>query len=251
MTKEKFNGENWKSLTFDFEYSNKMEIKVSNFGRVCSFNVSEEGRILNSSLINGYPVIKLKFFVEKDPKVELQLENLKNQVPKLVKKIKELSQDLEQNQHTIEEKKALLKALKLKITKKYQKDLNERTINYSLLIHRAVASVFCKKPSDNHIFVAHLDYNKENNKIHNLKWMTKEENILHQKNSPAVIASKETRKKNPTKTAKLTITRVMLLKKQLALGKPMPYLVKAFKVTETQIYRIKRGENWGDIPAAT
>jgi uncharacterized protein YerC len=43
----------------------------------------------------------------------------------------------------------------------------------------------------------------------------------------------------------------MLLKKMLNQGKPMRTLVKQFKVTDTQILRIKRGENWGDIEAAT
>jgi len=42
----------------------------------------------------------------------------------------------------------------------------------------------------------------------------------------------------------------MLLKKLLNQGKPMKQLVKQFKVTDTQIFRIKRGENWADIEAA-
>ncbi len=43
----------------------------------------------------------------------------------------------------------------------------------------------------------------------------------------------------------------MLLKKLLNQGKPIKQLVKQFKVTDTQIFRIKRGENWADIEAAT
>jgi hypothetical protein len=42
----------------------------------------------------------------------------------------------------------------------------------------------------------------------------------------------------------------MLLKKLLNQGKPMRTLVKQFKVTNTQILRIKRGENWADVEAA-
>ena len=42
----------------------------------------------------------------------------------------------------------------------------------------------------------------------------------------------------------------MLMKKLINQGKPMKQLVKLFKVTDTQILRIKRGENWADIKAA-
>ncbi len=83
--------------------------------------------------------------------------------------------------------------------------------------------------------------------------MTPEENYEHQKSSPHVIKEKEERRyrrKPNTGVIKLTVTKVMLLKKLLNQGKPMKQLVRQFKVTETQIYRIKRGENWGDIEAA-
>jgi hypothetical protein len=42
----------------------------------------------------------------------------------------------------------------------------------------------------------------------------------------------------------------MYLKKLLQENKPIKNLVKQFKVTETQILRIKRGENWGSVEAA-
>ena len=42
----------------------------------------------------------------------------------------------------------------------------------------------------------------------------------------------------------------MLLKKLINEGKPMKQLVRQFKVSDTQILRIHRGENWGDIEAA-
>jgi hypothetical protein len=42
----------------------------------------------------------------------------------------------------------------------------------------------------------------------------------------------------------------MLLKKLLNEGKPMKQLIKQFKITDTQILRIKRGENWSSVAAA-
>jgi hypothetical protein len=74
-----------------------------------------------------------------------------------------------------------------------------------------------------------------------------------QKNSPHVIKEKQERRQRPkesSRATKLTVTKVMLLKKLLGQDKPMKQLVKLFKVTDTQILRIKRGENWSDIEAA-
>ncbi len=83
--------------------------------------------------------------------------------------------------------------------------------------------------------------------------MTPDENYEHQTQSPYVIKEKEERRerrKENSRATKLSVTKVMLLKKMLGQEKPMKQLVKQFKVTDTQILRIKRGENWADIPAA-
>lgn len=42
----------------------------------------------------------------------------------------------------------------------------------------------------------------------------------------------------------------MLIKKRLNEGKSLSILAKQFKVTTTQLSRIKRGINWNDIQAA-
>lgn len=49
---------------------------------------------------------------------------------------------------------------------------------------------------------------------------------------------------------KLTVTKVMLLKKLLNQNKPVRQLIKQFKITDMQVYRIKPGENWKHVPAA-
>ncbi|MBC7888073.1 MAG: HNH endonuclease, partial [Ferruginibacter sp.] len=147
----------------------------------------------------------------------------------------------------------LLQKLKISISKKFNDDLKDRTIYYQALIHRLVAENFIKQPSAEHVIVAHLDFDKLNNKKSNLKWMTKEENYLHQRLSPFVIASKsysDGRRKEDAKSTKLSVTKVMLLKKLLNESNPMRKLVKQFKVTATQILRIKRGENWPEVEAA-
>jgi len=83
--------------------------------------------------------------------------------------------------------------------------------------------------------------------------MKPEENWAHQQKSPHVIEKKKRALdygNAASRVNKLTITRVMLLKKLLREGKPIKTLVKQFKITDTQIRRIQRGENWGNVEAA-
>lgn len=245
-------GEKWKSVKFDVEYSNDLRIEISNFGRVRSFHKTSNGNIINGSMINGYRVLKLKLFEPRDPKTQQKLDYLQQQVFKLARKLKSLKENKE-SKKTIKETTELLESFKKNLSKKFSDDLKERTINYHSLFHRLVAMYFLKSPKQNQTIVAHLDFNKLNNKADNLQWMTPEENYAHQQHSPHVIKDKLDRRTNigrHSSVTKLTVTKVMLLKKMLNEGKPMKQLVKQFKITDTQIYRIKRGENWIGIDAA-
>lgn len=245
-------GEQWKTIVFDFEYTNEGSIEISNFGRLRTFNKLSDGNIVNGSMINGYRIIRLKLYRPRDEKIQARFNYLQQQVFKLARKVKSMKNNNE-SRRTINESEELLNSLKQKLSKKFQDDLKERTINYHSLIHRLVADYFLKSPASGQTIVAHLDYDKLNNRATNLKWMTPEENYKHQQNSPYVIQDKQQRRTSYNRnsgTAKLTVTKVMLLKKMLNQGKPMKQLIKQFKITDTQIFRIKRGENWTDIPAA-
>lgn len=251
MTKD-YPGERWKNVTFDFAFTNKFRIEVSNFGRLRTFNIVSDGNIVNGSMINGYRIIRLKFYRPRDEKIQSRLDYLQKQSLKLAVKLRSLK-DNNEDKNAIEETNNLLESFKKNLSKKFQDDLKERTINYHSLVHRLVAVYFLKEPKADQTIVSHLDHDKLNNRAINLKWMTPEENYEHQKNSPQVIIEKlerRYRRKKDTGVIKLTVTKVMLLKKLLRQGKPIKQLVKQFKVTDTQIYRIKRGENWGDIEAA-
>ncbi|MBS1948230.1 MAG: HNH endonuclease [Bacteroidetes bacterium] len=245
-------GEQWKAIKFDFEFTNDSRIDISNFGRLRTFNKISDGNIINGSMINGYRIIRLKFYKPRDRETQNRLDYLQKQVFSLSRKLKSLKSG-NTSKKTLDATSELLQGLKKKLSKKFQDDLKERTINYHSLIHRLVADYFLKKPAPGQTIVAHLDYDKLNNRAGNLKWMTAEENYEHQKSSPFVIKEKQERRhkrKENSKATKLTVTKVMLLKKLLNQGKPMKQLVKQFKVTDTQILRIKRGENWPDIQAA-
>ena len=171
---------------------------------------------------------------------------------KLQQKIKSLKENGESKKTNCWKRRLLLAAMKKNVSKKFADDTKKRTRNYHALLHRLVAEYFLDKPSNAHTLVAHLDFNKLNNKSTNLKWMTPDENYEHQKKSPIVIGEKKNwaERMRTTKTTKLTVTKVMLLKKLLNQGKPLRSLVKQFKITDTQILRIKRGENWADVQAA-
>jgi HNH endonuclease len=243
-------GERWKAVEIDIVRTSINRIEVSSHGRIRSFNRISDGNILEGSLVNGYKIIRLKFFVDREPDVERKFLYHQKQIAKLTDNIRQMKANKESKQ-TIKEATALLENLRANHKKKLAVDWKERATNYHSLVHRLVATYFLKKPSEKQTVVAHLDYEKLNNKASNLKWMTHAENIEHQRNSPYVLADKE--KKRTVKSngiIKLTVTKVMLLKKLLNEGKEINALAKQFKVSSTQILRIKKGENWGDIPAA-
>ena len=244
--------EQWKVVKFDFKFTNEFRLEVSNLGRLRTFNKISNGNILKGSMINGYRISRLKLYTLQDEKIQKRFDFLLRQTLKLSRKLKALKEQNE-TKKTINETSILLKSFKKKLSKKFQDDLKERTINYHTLVHRLVATYFLKKPTKLQTIVAHLDHDKLNNEASNLKWMTTDENYEHQKRSPHVIKDKlERRHRRRTTSGILKITehKVKIMKKLLNEGKPVKDLVKRFKVTGTQIFRIKRGENWGDIPAA-
>ena len=246
-------GEVWKNVEFDFEYTNENRIEISNYGQLRSYNKQSNGNLLKTPLINGYPIIRLRFFAPKNEATSADLKGLQQQIFAMAREIKEMklnSAGLE----IIENAEKKLLRFRKQVSKKFALAAKQRGIHYHSLIHRLVATYFLPPPADGQTLIAHLDYEKLNNHVNNLKWMTPEENYKHQQNSPFVLKEKFERKNNQAKnrkTAKLTVTKVMLLKKLLNEGKPIKQLVKQFKITDTQILRIKRGENWANISAAS
>jgi len=203
-------------------------------------------------MINGYRIIRLKFYTPRDEKIQHKFDYLQQQATELQQKLKTLKKT-GGSEEAIRETSEVLQNFKKSLSMQFEADLKSRVIHYHSLIHRLVAEYFLNKPSDQHTIVAHIDHNKLNNRATNLKWMTPEENYQHQKTSPLVIKENQerrVRRKEHSRATKLTVTKVMLLKKMLNQGKPMKQLVKQFKITNTQIVRIKRGENWPDVQAA-
>jgi HNH endonuclease len=204
-----FPTEKWVTLKFNFEITNEGHIEVSNFGRLRTFNKISDGNLINGSMINGYRILRLKLYKPRDEKVKEKFEYIQQQVFKLAQKLKKLKSNIE-SKELITETTELLNNLKKSLSKKFQDDLKQRTINYHSLVHRLVADYFLKPPAAGQIIVAHLDHNKLNNRASNLQWMTPGENYEHQKNSPYVIQEKQERlhrRKEISKATKLTVTK--------------------------------------------
>src|SRR5690606_6639045 len=121
--------------------------------------------------------------------------------------------------------------------------------NGTLYIHREIARLFLKKPSPKNKYVIHLNHNKLDNSVKNLKWATLEEMIEHQQHSPAKIAYKKVQA-NRTEGLKLNANQVKSIKKILNDKNrkiTIKRLAEKYGVSEMTMYRIKSGENWGRI----
>lgn len=122
-----------------------------------------------------------------------------------------------------------------------QKRNGKQTSRY---VHKLVAEHFIEK--NDGVCVIHLNYDKTDNKVENLKWATKREKEIHQFSNPTY---KNRVQRTPT-NAKLTETRVMLIKRKL--NDPnrrtrLKMIAKQFGISEMQLHRIKTGENWGYV----
>ncbi|MGE0088059.1 MAG: hypothetical protein AB7S50_01130 [Bacteroidales bacterium] len=115
-------------------------------------------------------------------------------------------------------------------------------------IHKLVAENFLNSPKQDQDIVLHIDFNSENNYYQNLIWATHQERFYHwKKYKPDWFGNK---KQNKPSYSKLTEAKVKLLKKKLLDPKRrtrIKILARQFGVSEMQLNRIKRGENWGHI----
>jgi len=118
---------------------------------------------------------------------------------------------------------------------------NKHTSRY---VHKLVAQHFIEKENDEQMFVLHINYDKLDNAVENLKWATKREKELHQFKNPVFVASI----KNKKTSYKLTEGKVKIIKRQLKNKRTrITMIAKRFGVSDMQIHRIKSGENWGHV----
>ena len=99
---------------------------------------------------------------------------------------------------------------------RYVRSVNGKKSYYSHAIHKMVAELFIPRVSEDQEYVLHLDYDKMNNQLYNLKWATYNEMRAHGHKSPAVKAAfKKFQEDNIKRDGrKLTSTQVMRKKKK-------------------------------------
>ena len=113
----------------------------------------------------------------------------------------------------------------------------------SRYVHKLVAEHFLER--NDGIYVIHLNYDKTDNRVQNLKWATKRAKELHQFNNPNWERIVKERSKN---IGKLNEGKVKIIKRQLKNNRTrINMIAKRFGVSDTQIHRIKKGENWSSV----
>jgi len=92
--------------------------------------------------------------------------------------------------------------------------------------------------------VIHLDWNKQNNYFKNLQWVTKDYSY---KRMHAVLQEKRKLSGKTVTSSKLKPEDVQVLKGMLAKGVKQNVIARLFRISEMQVTRIKRNENWANV----
>lgn len=119
----------------------------------------------------------------------------------------------------------------------------------TFLVHKLVAIVFIKKDNDEQTIAIHIDWNKRNNYYKNLKWVTKAD--AYARIMPRLQEINKIKNKGIIRNSKLKPEDVKVLKTMLEKGIKQNVIAKLFSISEMQVTRIKRGENWSKIKVAT
>lgn len=118
--------------------------------------------------------------------------------------------------------------------------------NKQVCVHKLVAELWLDKPSNQHTLVTHIDHNLKNNHFSNLKWLTLEECNIRYRDYFSKKYNSPTHTRIVT-NSKLKEKDVFQLKSMLKRGVAQSTIAKLFCISEMQVTRIKRGENWGHI----
>jgi hypothetical protein len=142
--------------------------------------------------------------------------------------------------------KPISKPIKGSVIQGYR-SLNIRSEGKTLnrYVHKLVAEHFVNRVQPEQTFVIHVDYDKQNNYYQNLRWVTKDEMIAHNRENPSL---KNRQLPRQTRNYKLTESKVRIIKKLLLNDKNrLKMIAKQFGITHTQLNRIRSGENWKHV----
>jgi len=107
----------------------------------------------------------------------------------------------------------------------------------SQYVHKIVAEVFLPKTNKNQTVVNHKDWEKKNNQVDNLEWVSREDSY---KRLGKRISYLRGLKKSKTPGLKLNPNDVKQIKKMIDKGVKEDVIAKLFCITEAQVSRIKK-----------
>ena len=194
--------------------------------------------------------MRFTLYKERPEKVTEQIEAFNVLITFTEERVRELKKIKPQTVEIQTELEALRKqkAQTLEKRKKFiARTDKKRKIYTHFLIHRAVAELFLDKPEGAEI-VIHRDFNKTNNSVDNLAWVTKEEAYARYADNPLYkVKGMRSKRKKKSGTSKLSVENILYIKERLKKGSTLRALATKFNVSDMQIHRIKTGENWSDV----
>lgn len=114
----------------------------------------------------------------------------------------------------------------------------------SYCIHKLVAEFFVPKGAPDEIIVIHKDWDKQNNHYKNLEWVNSD---YSRKRTIKRLKEDQKNDGKSVTNSKLRPEDILLLKKMLKNGVKQNVIAKLFAISEMQVTRIKRSENWSHI----
>lgn len=114
----------------------------------------------------------------------------------------------------------------------------------SYCIHKLVAEFFVPKGEADEIIVIHKDWDKQNNHYKNLEWVNSD---YSRKRTIKRLKEDQKNDGKSVTNSKLRAEDILLLKKMLKNGVRQNVIAKLFAISEMQVTRIKRSENWSHI----
>lgn len=121
-----------------------------------------------------------------------------------------------------------------------------KIIQIRMLVHRAVLMAFDGPPLEGKNITRHLDGDRTNNKITNLKWGTQKENMADAMEHGTHVCKSP--RQRSWYTSKLTEEQVIEIKTRAANGSELSKdIAKDYPVHVSTVRKIIRGEDWAHI----
>lgn len=113
----------------------------------------------------------------------------------------------------------------------------------AVCVHHLVLATF-RSPRPIGMVADHVNANRSDNRVENLRWVTQAENIQH-----AVALGRMGGRTGGRSSSALPISAVEEIRRRRGLGEPLSKLSRDFGVSKQSISRICRGESWPEVLA--